>query len=183
MPRTVVTAAAAALAVTTAAPGQPVPAAPAPAGQPQIETAAPIAYLIDLSSGAELLVKNADQRMPPASMAKMMTTEVAFELIDRGELKLDRMCTVRPETWQRWHGPVVLWATPERPDGAPHLPVDLEPQLGRVDHCRHRRSQLGLHLVQLRVGPRPGGGTAHHLCRKTQPAGPAVDRRRRRDGP
>jgi D-alanyl-D-alanine carboxypeptidase (penicillin-binding protein 5/6) len=77
----------------------------APAAAPQFDTTAPIAYLIDLSSGAVLFEKNADQRMPPASMAKMMTTEVAFELIDRGQLKLDRMCTVRPETWQKWHGP------------------------------------------------------------------------------
>ena len=43
--------------------------------------------------------------MPPASMAKMMTTNVAFELIEKGDLTLDKMCTVRPETWQKWHGP------------------------------------------------------------------------------
>src|SRR3712207_5141071 len=72
---------------------------------PQYDTQAEIAYLIDLSSGAELLAKNADQRIPPASMAKMMTTEVAFELIDKNQLPLAKMCTVRPETWQRWHGP------------------------------------------------------------------------------
>jgi D-alanyl-D-alanine carboxypeptidase (penicillin-binding protein 5/6) len=77
----------------------------APAKAPPFETAAPIAYLIDLSSGAVLLAKDADRRMPPASMAKMMTTNVAFELIDRGELPLTKMCTVRPETWQKWHGP------------------------------------------------------------------------------
>jgi len=75
----------------------------APAQAPQFQTAAPIAYLVDLSSGAVLLSKNADQRIPPASMAKMMTTEVAFELIDRGELALNKMCTVRPETWRAWH--------------------------------------------------------------------------------
>jgi len=80
-------------------------AVPAPAKAPPYSTEAPIAYLIDLSSGAVLLEKNADQKMPPASMAKMMTTNVAFELIDRGDLKLDKMCTVRPETWERWHGP------------------------------------------------------------------------------
>jgi D-alanyl-D-alanine carboxypeptidase (penicillin-binding protein 5/6) len=77
----------------------------APAAAPQFETPAKVAYLIDLSSGAVLYEKNADQRMPPASMAKMMTTEVAFELIDKGELPLNKMCTVRPETWQKWHGP------------------------------------------------------------------------------
>ena len=64
-----------------------------------------IAFMIDLSSGAVLYAKDADRRMPPASMAKMMTTHVAFDLIKRGELNPDRMCTVRPETWQRWHGP------------------------------------------------------------------------------
>jgi len=79
--------------------------APAPARAPQFETTARNAFLIDLSSGAVLYAKNADQRMPPASMAKMMTTEVAFELIDQGKLPLDKMCTVRPETWQKWHGP------------------------------------------------------------------------------
>ena len=77
----------------------------APAAAPPFDTPARVAYLLDLSSGAELLNKGADGRMPPASMAKMMTTEVAFELIDQGKLPLSKMCTVRPETWQRWHGP------------------------------------------------------------------------------
>jgi D-alanyl-D-alanine carboxypeptidase (penicillin-binding protein 5/6) len=88
-------AAAAMLSLTTAA----------PAAAPPFETPARVAYLLDLSSGAELLAKDADVRMPPASMAKMMTTEVAFELIDQGKLPLGKMCTVRPETWQKWHGP------------------------------------------------------------------------------
>ena len=42
--------------------------------------------MIDLSSGAVLYAKDADRRIPPASMAKMMTTHVAFDLIERGEL-------------------------------------------------------------------------------------------------
>jgi D-alanyl-D-alanine carboxypeptidase (penicillin-binding protein 5/6) len=77
----------------------------APAAAPTFDTPAKVAYLIDLSSGAVLYAKNADTRMPPASMAKMMTTDVAFELIDKGQLSLNKMCTVRPETWQKWHGP------------------------------------------------------------------------------
>ncbi|HVL79497.1 MAG TPA: D-alanyl-D-alanine carboxypeptidase family protein [Sphingomicrobium sp.] len=88
-------AATAALAFTTAAPAQ----------APRHDTPAPIAFLLDLTSGAELLAKNADQRIPPASMAKMMTTEVAFELIASGRLAPNKMCTVRPETWRQWHGP------------------------------------------------------------------------------
>ena len=79
-------------------------ASAAPAAAPQFDTPAKVAYLIDISSGAVLYAKNADVRMPPASMAKMMTTDVAFELIDSGQLPLNKMCTVRPETWQKWHG-------------------------------------------------------------------------------
>ena len=77
----------------------------APAAAPTFDSPAKVAYLIDVSSGAVLYEKNADVRMPPASMAKMMTVEVAFELIDKGQLPLNKMCTVRPETWQKWHGP------------------------------------------------------------------------------
>jgi D-alanyl-D-alanine carboxypeptidase (penicillin-binding protein 5/6) len=80
-------------------------ASAAPAAAPTFDTPAQYAYLIDVSSGAVLYEKNADARMPPASMAKMMTAEVAFELIDKKQLALNKMCTVRPETWQKWHGP------------------------------------------------------------------------------
>lgn len=73
------------------------------AAAPPFETPARVAYLLDLSSGAELLDKGGDTRMPPASMAKMMTTEVAFELIKSNQLALSKMCTVRPETWKQWH--------------------------------------------------------------------------------
>jgi len=77
----------------------------APAAAPAFDTPAKVAFLIDTSSGATLYARNADVRMPPASMAKMMTVEVAFELIDSKQLSLSKMCTVRPETWQKWHGP------------------------------------------------------------------------------
>ena len=80
-------------------------AAPVTAAAPPFETAAPVAYLVDLSSGATLYAKYPDRRMPPASMAKMMTVYVAFDMIRKGELKLDQLMTVRPETWARWHGP------------------------------------------------------------------------------
>ena len=78
---------------------------PAGAAAPPFETAAPVAYMVDLSSAAVLFEKDADRRIPPASMAKMMTTHLAFHMIKQGELKLDKSCTVRPETWKQWHGP------------------------------------------------------------------------------
>ncbi|HEY9579199.1 MAG TPA: D-alanyl-D-alanine carboxypeptidase family protein [Rhizorhapis sp.] len=78
---------------------------PVAASAPPFSTEAPIAFMKDLSSGAILYSKDADTRIPPASMAKMMTAHVAFRLIQKGELKLDQKITVRPETWKQWHGP------------------------------------------------------------------------------
>ena len=78
---------------------------PATAAAPPYDTTAPVAYMVDLSSGAVLYSKDADRRMPPASMAKMMTVYVAFDMIKKGELKLDKTMDVRPVTWAKWHGP------------------------------------------------------------------------------
>jgi serine-type D-Ala-D-Ala carboxypeptidase (penicillin-binding protein 5/6) len=78
---------------------------PVSAAAPPFETASPIAYMVDLSSGAVLYAKDADRRIPPASMAKMMTMYLAFDLISQGKFKLDQKFTVRPETWEKWHGP------------------------------------------------------------------------------
>ncbi|TXC69167.1 D-alanyl-D-alanine carboxypeptidase [Sphingorhabdus soli] len=80
-------------------------ALPASAAAPPYDSEAPIAYMIDLSSNAVLFSRDADRRIPPASMTKMMSVYVAFDLISRGELSLDKKITVRPETWQKWHGP------------------------------------------------------------------------------
>jgi len=80
-------------------------AVPSMAAAPQYTTDVPIGYLKDLSSGAVLFQRDADRRMPPASLAKMMTVYVAFDLIKRGELKLNQTFNVRPETWAKWHGP------------------------------------------------------------------------------
>ncbi|MGB3723697.1 MAG: D-alanyl-D-alanine carboxypeptidase family protein [Pacificimonas sp.] len=75
----------------------------APAVAQSLETAAPFAYVKDLSSGMVLFKRSADEKMPPASMAKMMTTLVAFDLVDSGKLALDDKFTVRPDTWTKWH--------------------------------------------------------------------------------
>jgi serine-type D-Ala-D-Ala carboxypeptidase (penicillin-binding protein 5/6) len=80
-------------------------ATPTSAAAPPFDTPAPVAYMVDLSSGAVLYAKDADRRIPPASMAKMMTVYVAFDMIKKGEIKESTVYQVRPETWQRWHGP------------------------------------------------------------------------------
>jgi len=90
---------------------------PTTAANPPFDTPAPIAYMEDLSSGAVLYAKDADRRIPPASMAKMMTVYVAFDLIKKGELKLDQQIEVRPETWKKWHsqGSTMFLAVGEKP--------------------------------------------------------------------
>lgn len=87
------------------------------ADAPPYDTPAPIAYLEDLSSGAVLYAKDADRRIPPASMAKMMTAYVAFDLIKQGKLKLDQQIEVMPETWRKWHsqGSTMFLSVGEKP--------------------------------------------------------------------
>lgn len=80
-------------------------ACPSMAAAPDFQTPAPVAFLQDLSTGAILYSKDPDRRMPPASMAKMMTVYVAFDLIKSGELKLNQEFEVSPDTWKKWHGP------------------------------------------------------------------------------
>ena len=90
---------------------------PTTAQTPPFDTPAPIAYLEDLSSGAVLYAKDADRRIPPASMAKMMTVYVAFDLIKQGKLKLSDTVEVQPETWKKWHsqGSTMFLAVGETP--------------------------------------------------------------------
>lgn len=80
-----------------------IPAAVAAQGLPTFTTPAPIAFMKDLSNGMVLYAKDADAPIPPASMGKMMTVYVAFDMISRGEAKLDQKIRVRPETWAKWH--------------------------------------------------------------------------------
>ena len=63
-------------------------ATPVLAEAPSYNTPAAFAYMKDLSSGAVLYAKDADTRMPPASMGKMMSVYVAFQMIKRGEAQL-----------------------------------------------------------------------------------------------
>ena len=78
-------------------------ATPALAQAPAYTTAAPIAFLKDLQTGRILLAKDADKRIPPASMGKMMSVYVAFKLIKSGEANLEQPILVREETWKKWN--------------------------------------------------------------------------------
>jgi serine-type D-Ala-D-Ala carboxypeptidase (penicillin-binding protein 5/6) len=67
------------------------------------DSTAPIAYLVDMSSGTILFEKGAKKAIPPASMAKMMTVYVAFDLIARRRLNEGDRFRVKAETWKKWN--------------------------------------------------------------------------------
>lgn len=62
---------------------------------PLMAVAAPYAELVmDMRTGEVLLSENADTRLHPASLTKMMTLYITFEAIERGEISLDSQVTV-----------------------------------------------------------------------------------------
>lgn len=68
------------------------------------QVTAPIGLLIDVNSGRVLFERQSHRRFVPASLTKIMTSYVAFELIEQGKLRLDQKFTMKPETFRKWHG-------------------------------------------------------------------------------
>ena len=56
--------------------------------------------LIDAATGASLVEFNADQRLPPASLTKIMTSYVAAKEIERGTISLDDQVAVSIKAWR-----------------------------------------------------------------------------------
>lgn len=66
-----------------------------------IDTPAEYAVIMDHETGQILYSKRGDELMTPASMTKMMTAFVVFELIERGEISLTDKFTVSEDAWRR----------------------------------------------------------------------------------
>lgn len=64
--------------------------------------AVPIVYLVDLSSGAVLAARNEQRRFVPASIAKVMTLYVAFELMAEGKLDPEKRFAISDEAFREW---------------------------------------------------------------------------------
>ena len=58
------------------------------------------AILQDYLSGKILFEKDADRQIFPASMTKIMTTIIAFDLLNKGELRLDEKFIVSENAWR-----------------------------------------------------------------------------------
>ena len=56
--------------------------------------------LMEMHSGKVLVEKNADQRLEPASLTKIMTAHVVFEEIAKGKLKLNDMVHISEKAWK-----------------------------------------------------------------------------------
>ena len=57
------------------------------------------AILIDAATGDVLFEKNADQKIPPASLTKLVEMYVVFEAVEAGEVALDDLVPLPPESW------------------------------------------------------------------------------------
>jgi D-alanyl-D-alanine carboxypeptidase (penicillin-binding protein 5/6) len=78
----------------------PPPSTPATSPLGPVDTQARHALLVDFETGAVLLEKAADDRMPPSSMSKLMTMYVVFDLLKQGRLRLDQMLPVSERAWR-----------------------------------------------------------------------------------
>lgn len=68
--------------------------------QEALETSAKQAIIIDYDTGTVLFEKNADQRMPTASMSKVMTMYMVFEALKEGRLSLEDTLPVSETAWR-----------------------------------------------------------------------------------
>ncbi len=74
----------------------------APIAVPSAPTVAAKAYLlIDADSGRVLVEHNADERLPPASLTKLMTSYVLSHEIEQGHVHPDDMVTISENAWSQ----------------------------------------------------------------------------------
>jgi D-alanyl-D-alanine carboxypeptidase (penicillin-binding protein 5/6) len=66
---------------------------------------APTAILIEASSGSVLFEKNADELRAPSSMMKLMTAEVVFNALRKGDVKLTDEYRISENAWRRGGAP------------------------------------------------------------------------------
>lgn len=63
---------------------------------------APVALLVDITSGQVLHARNPDRRFMPASVTKVMTLYLAFDLIQQGKLDPAKVFVMSPTVAREW---------------------------------------------------------------------------------
>ena len=66
-----------------------------------METKAKNAVLMDYETGTVFFQKNADEKMPPASMSKLMTAYMIFDRLKGGSLSMDDEFVVSENAWRK----------------------------------------------------------------------------------
>jgi serine-type D-Ala-D-Ala carboxypeptidase (penicillin-binding protein 5/6) len=80
-------------------------AMPAAAFGQDFETKADRVLLVEANTGTVLMSRNADSPLPPASLAKLMTMEVVFDALKKGEITLDTQFPVSEHAWRTGGAP------------------------------------------------------------------------------
>ncbi|TCN18864.1 D-alanyl-D-alanine carboxypeptidase family protein [Sinorhizobium americanum] len=62
-------------------------------------------YLVDAETGTVLFARGEDDPVPPASLAKLMTMDVVFEALEKGELTPETTFTVTEHAWRTGGAP------------------------------------------------------------------------------
>ena len=73
--------------------------------QLDFNTSAPYAILVDHESGTVLFQKEADTRIEPASMAKLMTVAIVLDMVERGALNLTDQFFISEHAWRTGGAP------------------------------------------------------------------------------
>ncbi len=79
--------------------------APGARAQTAFQTPVPEATLVDFASGTILFEKNADGRMAPGGIVKIMTAAVVFDQIRAGKITIDTPFPISENAWRRGGGP------------------------------------------------------------------------------
>jgi D-alanyl-D-alanine carboxypeptidase (penicillin-binding protein 5/6) len=74
--------------------------APPPTVVGGIDTQAKHALILEVETGAVLLDKFAEERIPPASMSKVMTAYLVFDYLKQGRAKLEDELPVSEQAWR-----------------------------------------------------------------------------------
>ena len=65
-----------------------------------LDSKAEQAVVVEFETNEILFEKNADMRVPPASMTKIMTTYVVFDMIKNTDLSINDKCRISPKAYK-----------------------------------------------------------------------------------
>lgn len=75
-------------------------ASAAPAATPSFQVTARSALLINALTGKVVFEQNADDKIPPASLIKLMTLYLIYDALDSGNAKMTDMVTISQRAWK-----------------------------------------------------------------------------------